>query len=80
MAEKKPKGWIPKAEFHPGGSKGKLHRELGVPEGQKIPQSRLAAAAGSSNPAIRRDAARAKTMASWHHGGFYDHPSSKASR
>jgi len=55
--------------FKPGGSKGKLHRELGVPEGEKIPAKRLAAATRSKNPEVRRDAIRAETMKSWHHGG-----------
>lgn len=54
-----------KKPFKPGGQKGKLHRELGIPVGQKIPASRLAAAARSSNPEVRRDAIRAKTMAGW---------------
>lgn len=58
-----------KGKFNPGGKKGKLHRELGLPESQKIPKARLNAAANSSNPEIRRDAIRAKTMAKWHHGG-----------
>ena len=79
----KPKGWVPKDKFHPGGQKGKLHRELGIPEGQKIPQDRLHAAARSDNPEIKRDAIRAETMEGWHHGptrrkGMYDHPRSRA--
>lgn len=61
--------WIPKAKFHPGGEKGKLHRELGISEDKKIPAKRLEAAAHSKNPEIRRDAIRAETMKSWHHGG-----------
>ena len=55
--------------FHPGGHKGKLHRELGIPEGEKIPASRLASAQHSSNPEVRRDAIRAKTMEGWNHKG-----------
>ena len=51
--------------FKPGGSKGKLHRELGIPEGEKIPAKRLEAAAHSSNPEVKRDAIRAKTMKGW---------------
>ena len=54
--------------FKPGGEKGKLHREMGVPEGQKIPPKALAAAARSPNREIRNDAIRAQTMKSWHHG------------
>lgn len=54
--------------FHPGGEKGKLHREMGIPESQKIPKDKLSKAAHSGNPEIRRDAIRAQTMAKWHHG------------
>jgi hypothetical protein len=54
-------------KFNPGGTPGKLHRELGVPVGKKIPAKKLAAAEKSKNPTIRRDAIRAKTMESWKH-------------
>lgn len=54
MAEK----WIKKAIKHPG----KLHRELGVPEGEKIPAKKLAKAEHSKNPTIRREANLAKTL------------------
>lgn len=37
------KNWIQKAL--PKSSKGKLHKELGVPEGKKIPEKKLKAAA-----------------------------------
>lgn len=53
-------------DFHPGGEKGKLHRELGIPEDEKIPKDRLASAVNSENPEIRRDAIRARTMEKWH--------------
>lgn len=56
-----------KKEFKPGGHKGKLHRELGIAEGKKIPAKRLASAAHSKNPAVARDAKRAETMKKWHH-------------
>ena len=81
MADKK-KHWVKKKDFHPGGEKGKLHRELGVAEGEKIPADKLAAAEKSKNPEVKRDAIRAKTMEGWHHGGkkkkspLYDHPRS----
>ena len=83
MAEKK--RWTPKKDFKPGGEKGKLHRELGIPTDEKIPAGRLAAATRSRNPEIRRDAIRAKTMAGWRKPGhgktrrevMYDHPSSR---
>jgi len=55
--------------FNPGGHKGKLHRELGIPEGDKIGKARLSKAAHSSNPEVARDAKRAQTMGKWHHGG-----------
>ena len=55
--------------FRPGGHKGKLHRELGVPEGQKIPAKKLAKAEHSKNPTVNRDAIRAKTMEGWNHKG-----------
>lgn len=79
MAAKKK--WVKKADFHPGGEKGKLHREMGIPEGEKIPSARLQAATHSKNPEIKRDAIRAETMNGWHHGGkkkskMYDHPRS----
>lgn len=62
MAKKTP-------NFHPGGEKGKLHREMGIPEGQKIPAAKLKSAAHSSDPEKRRDAIRAETMKKWHHTG-----------
>lgn len=56
MAEK----WIQKAVAkHPG----KLHRELGVPQGEKIPAKKLAKAGHSKNPTIKREANLAKTLA-----------------
>lgn len=75
------KRWTPKAKFHPGGTPGKLHRRLGVPDGEKIPAARLASAARSDDPETRREAIRAETMKKWHHGkkrraALYDHPRS----
>jgi hypothetical protein len=55
--------------FHPGGQKGKLHRTMGIPEGEKIPAAKLAAAARSDDPEKRRMAIRAQTMAKWRHPG-----------
>jgi hypothetical protein len=52
------KNWIAGAIKHPGA----LHRKLGVPQGQKIPEKKLAKAAKSSNPTTRRQAALAKTL------------------
>lgn len=58
-----------KKEFKPGGHKGKLHRELGIAEGKKIPAKRLKSAAHSKNPEVKRDAIRAETMKKWNKGG-----------
>lgn len=52
--------WIPKNM-----KKGALHRELGVPEGKKIPAKKLNAAAKKSGK-IGRRARLAKTLKSFH--------------
>lgn len=57
MAEKK---WIQKAL--PKSSRGALHRALGVKEGKKIPAKKLAKAAKSKSPKIRKEVALAKTL------------------
>ncbi len=56
------KNWIAGATKN----KGALHRSLGVPENQKIPAAKLAKAANSKNPTIRKRAALAKTLGSFH--------------
>lgn len=43
-------------------NKGALHRNLGVPEGEKIPAKKLAKGAKSKNPKIRKEVALAKTL------------------
>lgn len=53
--------WIQSA-LSKKGSKGKLHRELGVPEGEKIPAKKLTKAEHSKNSTIRREANLAKTL------------------
>ncbi len=55
MAEKK---WIKGAIKHPG----KLHRELGVKQGEKIPAKKMEKAEHSKNPTIRKEANLAKTL------------------
>lgn len=55
--------WIQSAHIR----KGALHRQLGVPEGQPIPAKKLAKAAHSDNPTLRRRAALAKTLKGFHH-------------
>jgi hypothetical protein len=52
------KNWIKAATKR----KGKLHRELGVPEDKKIPPKKLKKAAKSKNPTIRKEVALAKTL------------------
>jgi hypothetical protein len=51
--------WIQKAV---GKHPGKLHRELGVPEGKNIPEKKMAKAAKSKSPTIRKEVALAKTL------------------
>lgn len=42
--------------------KGALHKELGVPQGKKIPEKKLAKATHSSNPTLSRRAHLARTL------------------
>ena len=51
--------WMQHAVKKPGA----LHRALGVPQGKKIPAKKLAAAAHSSSPLMRKRANLAKTFA-----------------
>jgi hypothetical protein len=50
--------WIQGAIKH----KGALHKELGVPEGKKIPMKKLTKAEHSKNPTLRKRATLAKTL------------------
>jgi len=59
MAEKH---WIAGAIKHPGA----LHKELGVPEGTKIPKSKLTKAASAGGKLGRR-ARLAETLSKMHH-------------
>jgi len=54
----KGKNWIQGAVKHPGA----LHRQLGVPAGEKIPASKLKTAKHSDNPTLRRRANLAETL------------------
>jgi hypothetical protein len=54
MSEK----WIQKIHM----KKGALHKELGVPEGKKIPEKKLMKAEHSSNPLERKRANLAETL------------------
>lgn len=49
-------------------NKGGLHRALGVPEGESIPQDKLEAAKHSSNAHVAHMAHFAGTMEGFHHG------------
>lgn len=57
--------WIRGAVRHPGA----LHRELNVPQGQKIPAKKLERAEHSSNPTERKRAILAETLKGMHKGG-----------
>lgn len=49
--------------------KGLLHKDLGVAKGKKIPAGKLAAAAHSSNAAVRKRAVFAENAKHWNHKG-----------
>jgi len=55
MADNK---FIQKAIKHPG----KLHRDLGVPMGKKIPEAKLEKAVHSKKPSLRKEAVLAETL------------------
>ena len=55
------KDFIKKALSKPG-SKGKLHRELDVPEGEKIPAKKMKKALHSEDPMLRKQASFARTL------------------
>lgn len=56
------KRWIATATKN----KGALHRNLGVPEGEKIPEGKLDKAEASKSPKVRKEAALAKTLKGFH--------------
>lgn len=57
-----PKKWIQGAIRHPGA----LHKQLGIKQGKKIPAKKLAKAAHSKNPKLRKRAILAKTLKKLH--------------
>ena len=59
---KEEKNWIAGAIKH----KGKLHKELGVKEGKKIPEKKMEKAEHSKNPTIKKEANLAKTLKGFH--------------
>lgn len=52
------KKWIQGAIKH----KGALHKELGVPQGKKIPESKIKKAEHSKNPTLKKRAVLAETL------------------
>jgi hypothetical protein len=48
---------------------GGLHRALGIPEEDKIPESKIESASHSDNAHLAHMANFAKTMGGFHHGG-----------
>lgn len=57
--------WIAGAIKKPGA----LHRELGVPQGQKIPAGKIAKAAQSSDPKLAARARLAETLKGFNRKG-----------
>lgn len=48
---------------HPGA----LHRQLGVPQGQRIPDTKIQSALHSEDPALRKRANFARNAKKWKH-------------
>lgn len=70
MAASKSSGSKPQKPIKIAKSKeGSLHTALGVPQGQKIPQAKLEAAAKSKSPALRKKAQFALNAQSFDHTG-----------
>jgi hypothetical protein len=59
--------WISSAIKHPGA----LHRQLHVPEGEKIPPKKIMKAEHADNPLLAKRARLAETLSHMHkrHGG-----------
>ena len=60
MAAAKKKNWVKKVVKNM--DKGGLHRSLGVPAGEKIPVSKIKAAAKSGSPKVKKQANLALTF------------------
>lgn len=56
--------WIQKA-LSGKNSKGKLHRKLNVPEGKKIPSTKLKKAQNSKSPTLKKEVKLAETLKSF---------------
>ncbi len=61
MTDQKKK-WIQSMDMQPGA----LHKQMGIPEGQKIPIEKLHEAMHSDNPLLRKRAALAMTLRKMH--------------
>lgn len=48
---------------------GDLHRRLNVPQGERIPESKIKSAEHSKDPETRREAVSAEGLKHMHHGG-----------
>jgi hypothetical protein len=46
-------------------NKGKLHKRLGVPQGEPIPAGKIAQAKKSSDPSLRKEATFAQNAKRW---------------
>ena len=64
MRKKSPEKWIQNS-INPE-NKGALHRALGVPEGEKIPEKKLQKAEHSKNSTLRKRANLAETLKRFH--------------
>lgn len=49
--------------------RGLLHKDLGVPQGQPIPESKLASAKSSDDPDVRKRATFAENAKHWDRSG-----------
>lgn len=49
--------------------KGKLHKALDVPMGQKIPMGKIEKAAAGASPTVRKEAQFAENARGWNHRG-----------
>lgn len=54
--------------FLSGLKKGELHKDLGVPQGEKIPAKKIEKATHSDNETLRKRAQFAENAKHWHHG------------
>jgi hypothetical protein len=54
--------WIQSTGISKPGSKGKLHRALGVALDKKIPEKKLMKATHSKNPTLKKEAVLAETL------------------